>query len=352
MLFRISRILTTFGILAVACSANTAFGQFGFYNPFCCCPPPVCVQPCYRTVPVTEMRECRQVVQKPVVETKYIDQPVTEYRQVCETKTAEIPTVSYQNVTEYQTVQRDCGRWHTQIHCRPKMNPCQYDCRPDLMGFLNRTQYSLRMAFTPDQYAERVYVPNVVAQQIPVTRQVAVRGTQTINYQVAKVVPIHSTRRVAVNTVRMVAQEIVTQRPVTVFKTVPYGSTYAFGPPAGGATSTTARHPPHDSLARPTAILPKTNNKPATPDRTAKAVDALGEESNDPLGTDTDKSEIRGKKSGALQPVRAPADDGEAVASNPSVRPIGKWVARKKPVLQDGPMLPDITIARNDTKLP
>lgn len=347
MLFKISRILTIFGMLAAAGSANTAFGQFGFYNPCCCCPPPIRVQPCFQTVPVTEMRECRQVVQKPVVETRYVDQPVTEYRQVCEKKTAEIPTVHYQPVTEYHTVQRDCGRWQTQYHCRAKMHPCQYDSRPDLLGFLNRTQYSVRMAFTPDQYAERVYVPNVVAYQVPVTRQVAVRGTQTVNYQVAKVVPIHTTRRVAVNTVRMVAQEIVTQRPVTVMKTVPFGSTYAFGAPAGGPTTTTALQPTPDPKTSATAILPKAN-KSAPPERTAKGPGPLDEERNDPLD-DANKSDIRGKQSSL--PAPSSTDEEDVVASSSSVRPIGKWVARKKPqVPQDGPTLVDITIARNDTK--
>ena len=55
---------------------------------------------------------------------------------------------------------------------------------------------------TPRFWTERTYVPNVVAEQVPVTRQVAVRGTQTINYQVAKMVPVTTTRKVAVNTVK------------------------------------------------------------------------------------------------------------------------------------------------------
>jgi hypothetical protein len=352
MLFKISRILTTFGLLAVASSSNTAFGQFGFYNPCCCCPPPVRVQPCYQTVPVTEMREVRQVVQKPVVETKYVEQPVTEYRQVVETKTAEVPTVSYQNVTEYRTVQRDCGHWITQYHCRPKMAPCQYDSRPDLLGFLNRTQYSVRMAFTPNYYGERIYVPNVVAQQVPVTRQVAIRGTQTVNYQVAKVVPIHSTRKVAVNTVRMVSQEVVTQQPVTVMRTVPVGSAYAFGVPSN-PSSTTAQAPAAAPDSGVMAIRPRDALKrPASSEGTGKVPDPLQPDEHgveDDRESDASKSNIRGKEQGALHPQPAPLDDDGAVLSKASARPIGRWVARRK-APSGGPAFPDMTIARNDRK--
>jgi hypothetical protein len=348
MLFKISRILTTFGILAAAGSANTAFGQFWCCNP-CCCPPPICVQPAFQSVPVTELREVRQVVQKPVVETKYVEQPVTEYRQVVEQKTADIPTVSYQNVTELHTVQRDCGHWTTQYHCRPKLSPCQYDGRPDLLGFLNRTQYSVRMAFTPDYYGERIYIPNVVAQQVPVTRQVAIRGTQTVNYQVAKVVPIHSTRKIAVNTVRMVAEEIVTQRPVTVMKMVPFGSTYAQVPSATGSTTASSLSATPDSTA--TAIQPRQGAKKV--ERTAKVPEPLKEEPEafEDLREGNGKgSNIRGKTQGSLNRPASTDDDAEALAAAP-VRPVGQWVARWRSK-SEGPALPEITIARSDAKQP
>jgi hypothetical protein len=297
------------------------------------------------------MREVRQVVQKPVVETKYVEQPVTEYRQVVETKTAEVPTVSYQNVTEYRTVQRDCGHWITQYHCRPKMAPCQYDSRPDLLGFLNRTQYSVRMAFTPNYYGERIYVPNVVAQQVPVTRQVAIRGTQTVNYQVAKVVPIHSTRKVAVNTVRMVAEEVVTQRPVTVMRTVPFGSAYAFGTPSS-SSSTTAQSPASDSSVM--AIRPRDSVKrSASAEGAGKVPDPLqsdGQGVEDDRESDASKSNIRGKEQGSLdQQPTSLDDDGPVLSSKESARPIGKWVARRKSP-PSGPAFPDMTIASNNRK--
>jgi hypothetical protein len=309
------------------------------------------VTACYQTVPVTEYRECRQTVQRPIVETKYVEQPVTEYKQVVENKTAEVPTCTYQNVTEMRTVQRDCGHWESQCHQRPQMTPCQYDNRPDLLGFMNRTGYSLRMAFTPQSWTERVYVPNVVCQQVPVTRQVAVRGTRTVNYQVCKVVPVCTTRKVAVNTVRMVCEEIVTKRPVTVFKTVPMGSSLALGVPAAAPTTTTALQPTDNST--PVAIKPKNADKSGAPERTAKKTPSDMEDS------DEDAFERRPPKSGSIKvPAKnrnvipasgVSADDEEFVKAEP--RPIGRWVARKKTKsnaadsVVEGPVFPEIAQA-------
>jgi len=354
MLFRSLRTLALSGVLAVAGSASTAFGQFWpNNNACCCCPPPV--RACYQTVPVTEYRECRQTVQRPVVETTYVDQPVTEYRQVTECKTAEVPTCTYQNVTEMRTVQRDCGQWVAQCHERPQISPCQYDGRPDIFGFVNRTGYSLRMAFTPRVWTERIYVPNVVAQQVPVTRQVAVRGSQTINYQVAKVVPITTTRKVAVNTVKMVAQEIVTQRPVTVYKTVPMGSSLALGIPAASPTTTTALQPTPNAEA--TAILPKNGAKGPNPERMAKR--PMLNEGEDEATFDRSEPKAK-KKTPPTQPeqgsikVPAPSDDEVTPAAGVAAdeeeiakadRPIGRWVARKKAKTVSGPAFPEVAQA-------
>ena len=266
MLFRSLRTLALSGALALAGSASTAFGQFWpNNNACCCCPPPV--RACYQTVPVTEMRECRQTVQRPVVETTYVDQPCTEYRQVTECKTAEVPTCTYQNVTEMRTVQRDCGHWVSQCHERPQISPCQYDSRPDIWGMLNRTGFhsSAAWPFTPSRvWTERIYVPKARLRsrfQGDAAGR-SLRNARPSNYQVAKMVPITTTRKVAVNTVKMVAQEIVTQRPVTVYKTVPFGgSALALGVPATAPSpsTTTALQPTPNSEA--TAILPRNSGK-------------------------------------------------------------------------------------------
>jgi hypothetical protein len=339
--------------LALAFSGSTAFGQCLPCNPFCC--PPVRVAACYQTVPVTEMRECRQTVQRPKIETKIVEQPVTEYRQVVETKSAEVPTCTYQNVTEMRSVQRDCGGWVTQTHCRPQMTPCQYDNRPDLFGFINRTGFAVRMAFTPQQWNERVYVPNVVTTQVPVTRQVAVRGTQTVNYQVARMVPVTTTRKVAINTVRMVSEEIVTRQPVVVFKTVPFGSSLAQGVPANSQSSTsTAFRPAPESKA--TAIMPKNsggntkisklmNDDLQQPDDGVERGSSGGDKSSKkPAGSTGEQGSIRIPASNEND---LPGDAGSATEDQEYARqerPIGRWVARKrnKPQLISGPNIPEL----------
>ncbi len=361
MLPRSLSVLSLSGLLAIASSAGPAFGQCAPYG--ACCIPPARVTACYQTVPVTEYRECRQTVQRPVVETTYVDQPVTEYRQVCENKTAEIPTVSYQTVCETRTVQKDCGHWIAQCHERPMITPCQYDNRPGLFGVINRTGFSVRMAFTPRVWTERVYVPNIVAQQVPVTRQVAIRGSQTVNYQVSRMVPITTTRKVAVNTVRMVSQEIVTQRPVVVYKTVPMGNSLALGVPATSPTTTAARQSTLN-YTEPIAIQTKKSGNATAPERTAKRQSPLNEDDAEDAFRERDSNSGNSKpskKSGTDQgSIKVPAADEEnagpaKAASSSDVevavdsdRPIGRWVARKKTKGVNGPAFPEMAQAGVD----
>jgi len=347
--------------------AQGLFGsRFGFgFADECACgiaPPPVTAFNCapqFTQVPVTEMRECRQTVQRPVVETKYVEQPVTEYRPVVENKTAMIPTVSYQTVTEYQTRQRDCGRWVTNYRCRPTVSPCEYDSRPGLLGWLNRRTYEARMAFTPKMIAERTYVPNVITETVPVTRQVAVPGTREVAYQVTRMVPYTTTRKVAVNTVRMVAEEVVTRQPVTVMKTVPYGaSTLAFGPVWGGTTTAVIPSPdplstairPDDAFASP---IPRreADNRPGRPrplsdrdesfDRSRSAREK-GLVDPPPAGTPARRSSLTDPsadhieqpfappRSSSRNSFEGPSASAEAPASPSAVR-VGQWVARRRP---------------------
>ena len=351
--------------LALLGVQGTTFGQgwhgFGDHCNICApLPPP---QPCYQQIPVTEMRECRQVVQRPVCETKYVDQQCTEYRPVCETRTCQVPQVTYQTVNECHTVQRDMGCWQTSYQCRYKPSPCQYDNRPGLFGMLNRTGYSMRMAFTPDVVAQRHWVPNVVTTQVPTSRQVAVNTVRTVNYQVSKMVPYTTTRKVAVNTVRMVAQEIVTQHPVTVMKTVPYGSTYAIAPSTTGTASALAPVP--DSL--PTARTPTFDDREALLHRENTTVAPLPKPDRplpDSLRDDasgfesTPRMKVLPKAKGQSliqQPQEAPTADRAPSSSEehesvqltalPSAVRVGRWVARR-PIIQ-GPVLaqPEVSVA-------
>jgi len=186
-----------------------------------------------------------------------------------------------------------------------------------------------------------------------VTRQVAVRGTQTINYQVAKVVPVCTTRKVAVNTVRMVSQEVVTQRPVTVFKTVPMGSSLALGVPAAAPTTTTALQPTND--ATPIAIKPKNSSKAAATERTAKNVPSNLNDDDDAFERDNNSGNSKSPKSGS---IKVPATNGNGMPASGTAaeeeeivkaeRPIGRWVARKKTKARavEGPSFPEVAQAR------
>jgi hypothetical protein len=245
------------GMLALFCLQATATAQlYPGYNPCQQCLQPV-AQTCYRTVPVTEYRAVKQIVQRPVVETKWVDQTVTAYRPVTETKTATIPTVSYHNVTECQTVQRNVGHWQTTSYVNPKISPCQYDSRPNLFGWLNRTGYSIRQTFTPRVVTRRQYVQQLVTQNIPVTRRVATHGTRQVSYQVTRMVPYTTTRKVAVNTVRYVSTEVTTMRPVTVMRSVPIGTATAFLPLGIGTATALQPVPESVGTAGAGSVVPR-----------------------------------------------------------------------------------------------
>jgi len=235
------------GALLLSLSPSSATAQIFPFFDSCNCYRPV-VQACYRTVPVTEYRQVRHTVQKPIFEKKYVDRTFTEYRPVTETKTAEVPTITYANVTENRTVYRDMGYWNVQQHCTPRVSPCAYDSRPNMIGWLNRTGYQIRLAFTPRVITTRRYVPNVVAQQIPITRRVAQRSVRHVKYTVTRMVPHTTTRKVAIDTVRYVSKEVVSTQPVTVMRTVPIGSRVAYSYLPYGAGSRTALMPQPDAI--------------------------------------------------------------------------------------------------------
>ena len=218
---------------AVLTSASAASAQW-FSSPGCgCATQPVArpvAQTCYQQVPVTQYQQVKHKVRRPVTEVSYVEQPVTTYRPVVETKTVNVPVTHYQNVTEYQTRTTQTGSWQTNYHCRQKLSPCQYDPSPSPLGWLNRSAYRIRSAFTPKVVATRQFVPRTCTAQVPVTRRVAVQSVRQQTYKVTKYVPEQSTRRVAVNKVRWVEEEVVAMKPITVMQTVPVTRTaYGYG---------------------------------------------------------------------------------------------------------------------------
>lgn len=295
-------------------------------NP-CSCAPAMVAQPVTETVmrqvPVTEYRQVRQTVRKPVVKTTYVDQPVTEYRQIVEQKTVNVPTCSYQDVTECQTVQRNCGQWVTKWHCNPKVNPCQYDNRQGFMGEMNRIGFAMRQAMTPSQYATREYVQQTVAQQVPVTRRVAVQGMQQVTQNIARTVPVQSTRRVAVNTMEYVDEDVVVMQPVTVVKQIPTTRTSYRLVPAGSAMA-------FAPAATSTALAPS-----ADPISSAKAptkTQSASEDVEKSRTSDSRSDKVPATKSSFRRSsIDDRYDDSREVRSEQSTKSAVRFVAAKMP---------------------
>ncbi len=206
----------------------------------------------YREVPIVEYRAEERTVQRPVARTEYVDRPVTRYRTEYETRTAQVCQMCNQQVTECRQQVVNRSHWQTVYQPIPKMAPCQYDPNPTLLGWMNRTGYSLRSAFTPNYIPRRQFVPNVTVQNIPVTRTVSVPQMQEVAYQVAKMVPYEDTERVAVTRIEQVEETITVQVPFTTTRTVAVGTQtrYAYAP-IGGSTGTT-------SATAPTPARPQT----------------------------------------------------------------------------------------------
>ena len=184
---------------------------------------------CYQQVPVTTMVSQKQTVQEPYYEKTFEEREYTVMKPVTTAREVEIPTVSYRNVTTQRTVQRDMGRWVTRYTAAQKCSPCQVDPRPGMIGWLNRTGYSFRSAFKPNYYTSRQYVPNRVACTVPVTRQVAVRGTRRVTVHDTKMVAERKTERVAVHKLRHRERVVTVMRPQTAYRTVPIGTRTAYG---------------------------------------------------------------------------------------------------------------------------
>ena len=279
------------------------------------------VHPVYDTVHVTEFQPVKQKVQRAVTDTKWVDQAVTEMRPITEQRTVNVPTVDYQTVTEYRKVQKQVGYWATKTEATGKVPSCQYDNRPGFTGWMNRTSYDVRNAFTPSTKVSRTFVPQTMTCTVPCTKKVAVQGMKQVTYNVTSMVPQQTTRKVAVNSIRYVEEEITAMRPVTVARTVQVGTRVSYAPVgSGGATASgpgnvgpTALTPTPNSNARGSAPRTATGDEELAPDnfnKNRKTSYPVRERDND-----------RGDVTEAALPSRP-------TLSTPSVIRISQWVAR------------------------
>lgn len=295
------------------------------------------VHPVYDTVHVTEYQPVKQKVQKPIVETKWVEQAVTEMRPVTQQRTVNVPTVDYQSVTEYKKVQKQVGYWVTKNEATGKVEPCQYDNRPNMAGWMNRTGYQMRTAFTPQTRTTRQFIPQTMTCTVPCTKKVAVQGQKQVTYNVTSMVPQQVTRKVAVNSVRYVEEEVTAMKAVTVAKTMQVGTRISYAPPGSSGAGATALQPTPDTKA-------SARNPDGTPKRTANG-EKLDEFSpglapddfNNRNGatpkkisypTPIEESPIdQGRMTETTVPARETSPTRQSL-STPSVVRVSQWVAR------------------------
>jgi hypothetical protein len=342
---RVVPLLGALGLLTQAAPANAQWLGNQCCNPCPTCCAQTCMQPvsvpCYRQVPVTHYEPYEQTVMKPVCRTEYIEQPVTVCRPVVEQRVAEVPECTYHPVTEFYPQTCDRGCYQTFCHCCPRMSPCQYDSNPGLFGWMNRTGYEMRMAFTPQYTYERRWVPNIITTQVPVTRQVAVQSVRRVTYNVTRMQTEIEHRRVAINKVDMVPERVTMHRPVTVITQVPIGTSVAWIPAGslvGGSGTATALGPTPDPAFRDARRLDRAEEKGFRDGvRTGKVIEKEKEKFK------RDEEDLRGSDAGfggprsEVIPQRRPGDSAPQQVSqlDRSASAAGGWTAHRQGESQD-----------------
>lgn len=215
----------------------------------------------YREMPVVKYKSEQRTATRPVYRQVMEERDVTVYETVNEQRTVDVPYTTYQTVQTCQTAQVDRGRWQTTYHANPKVSPCQYDGRPGFTGWLSRTGYEIRSAFTPKYSARRQYVPNTQTVAYAVNRQVPVTASRQVTYNVARVVPKTVKRQVAVMKLDQEQYTYTARVPYTEMQTVAVGTTtrYAYVG-AGGNTATASSPTPASRTAQEQRVRPKTAN--------------------------------------------------------------------------------------------
>ena len=287
-------------------------------------------QPVMQTVQAVEYRPVKQTVSKPVVTTEYVDQAVTVMQPVSELKTVNVQTVDYQTITEYKTVQKQVGYWATQNVPTNRVAAYQYDNRPNALGAINRASYNMRTAFTPQYQQVRKFVPQTMTCQVPCKRQVAVPGMKQVTYNVTKMQPMQTTRKVAVNKVIYQQAEETVMKPFQITKTVQVGTKVSYLHPTQAAAMSASNCNPSTGS---TALAP-------TPDPKASAASPKATRSGNldanKFGDD--------KGSGAVQPY-----DNLNQQLSESTVPAKKFVAASKPEMANTAIRTSVWVARNSS---
>jgi hypothetical protein len=117
---------------------------------------------------------------------------------------------------------------------------------------------------------------------VPVTRMVAQHSVRTVAYNVTRMETIRSVRRVPFSRVVMEPEEITVQRAVTVFRTIPIGTSVAWVP--FGSTTATA--------ALPGGLTP---DRMGARRRDERAAERIGERIGEKKGYEAGKEHERDK---------------------------------------------------------
>jgi hypothetical protein len=305
------------------------------------------VHSCYQAVPVTEYHPVKQVVRRPKVEARIVNQDVIEYVPVTEQRTAEVPYTTYQDVTEYHQVARNGGYWQTHIQPIYRPSPCEYDNRRTAVGWLNRTAYEFRSMFVPSHTVRREFIPQTIVQTVPVTRRVAVQCSKQVTYNVTRMVAQRTTRQVAVNHVTYEDVETTVHVPRTVVRHVPIGTQMSYAPLGPSSSAITLQPTPDSAQARrPSDNRSATNRKESDPFVPEQNPENYKDQPIKPKG-----ASYRGpatldpgyKADGRV--TQSPTEDRPVVrrSSPPSMVRLNQWVART-PKSPEGPTL-EISVA-------
>jgi len=197
---------------------------------------------CYRPVWETQVRKCRYRVCRPVAETTVrkeqytVTKPVWETQQreerytVCrpvyETSTRTVHRTVMEPVTTYRTVYVDQGCYQDYTVYRPGLPQTRLrwvgaNCTIDpSTGLAVYQRPGLYWVQTPGGRYEvqRVWRPNLVAQQVPQTTYCAKVVAEEVPVQTRRYEQVEMTRTIPYKVCRMVEQQYVREIPVTTYR--------------------------------------------------------------------------------------------------------------------------------------
>jgi hypothetical protein len=217
----------------------------------------------------------------------------------------------------------------------------------------------MRTAFMPNYTTSREYVPNLVAFNVPVTRQVAIRGTQRVSVQETRMVAEKREEQVPYQRLVMRREERTVMRPETAWRTVPIGTATAWGP--WGATQTVYALPSAESTR--TATTPQPDDR--FRDRAARKPSAANIDSDlaplGPSGADSEPS-FEPPAYERARPLPADADPVPQTRSSQPADSIrstavssraasGSWKASRRPrsaALADATVTEGLSVATAD----